>query len=242
MRVPSRPSLVLAVAGALLAFLLVSARASTRDALRAEEPRKAELIRLIGERRALVEGLDEAVHGLREEVEAAAVRSSSTGVPGADVAQLALLAGTTALRGAGLTVALADSDREPPSPEEAGAYRIHDRDLQLVVNALFAAGAEAVAVNDNRVVATTPIRSAGGTIVVNFRPLTPPYRIVAIGADRSAFDDSEIAARFRRWSAQFGLGFTVAVAREVRVPAYTGRVSITSAQPGPAAGAAAGGG
>ena len=101
-----------------------------------------------------------------------------------------------------------------------------------MVNALFAAGAEAVAINDNRIVATTPIRAAGGTIVVNFRPLPPPYRVVGIGAAKDRFADSEIARRFRQWSKQFGLGFNISESKSATVPAYTGRVAIDDATPG----------
>jgi uncharacterized protein YlxW (UPF0749 family) len=81
------------------------------------------------------------------------------------------------------------------------------------------------------VVVTTPIRSAGGTIVVNFRPLTPPYRVVAIGADLASFSGSEIASRFRRWTRLFGLGYSTDTLNDVTVPAYTGRVRITTASP-----------
>jgi uncharacterized protein YlxW (UPF0749 family) len=83
-------------------------------------------------------------------------------------------------------------------------------------------------------VATTPIRSAGDTIVVNFRPLSPPFTVNAIGAARMAFESSEIAKRFRRWTTLFGLGFNVRAAKAVNVPAFTGRVTIGSATPGPA--------
>ena len=89
----------------------------------------------------------------------------------------------------------------------------------------------AVAVTDSRLVATTPIRAAGDTIVVNFRPLTPPYRVSAIGADRVRFEASDIARRFDRWTELFGLGFSVAERRVVTVPGYTGRVSISAATP-----------
>jgi len=232
--VQRRPSLVLAGACAVLGFLLVTAASSAGDARRAAEPRKSELIDLIQSRRDLVSEQDEALRLLRDEVAAALrqlARRSERDREAADAAAaLALQAGTVAVEGKGLAVSLNDSSRKPTTEEDAGAFRIHDTDLQLVVNALFAAGAEAVAVNDSRLVATTPIRAAGDTIVVNFRPLNPPYRVTAIGADRKAFEDSEIARRFERWTELFGLGFSVQQ-RDVRVPAYSGRVAITSAQP-----------
>jgi uncharacterized protein YlxW (UPF0749 family) len=219
----------------LSGFLLLTAVSSARTTKRVEAPRKAELVHLIEQRQSDVDRLDERVRRLRDRVTAAervaARRSQLDSDQARALSLLAAQAGTTALKGPGVEVRLSDSDRSPPSPDAAGAYRIHDNDLQLVVNALFGAGAEAVAVNGNRVVVTTPIRAAGDTIVVNFRPLNPPYRVVAIGADREAFGRSEIAGRFRRWTRLFGLGFSTRSTDDASVPAYTGRVQITSANP-----------
>ena len=227
---------MLAAVLAVLGFLLVTAASSTRASLRAAEPRKAALISQINDRRSDVADLDQAVRQLRQQVvdaqRAEAERGRADRNKSARDADLAAEAGTVAMRGAALTVKLSDSDRQPsPGSSDAGAYKIHDSDLQLVVNALFEAGAEAVALNDNRVVATTPIRAAGGTIVVNFRPLSPPYRVVGIGADKTRFEQSEIAKRFHRWTSLFGLGFSVSHNKSATVPAYTGRVSMDDAEP-----------
>lgn len=235
---PSRSSLTLAAVVALCGFLLVAVAVSARAQRRAEEPRKAELVRLIDARRALLDDLEEEVRSLRQEVEAeqerVAQRSTADRQTAAIMTTLSQQAGTTPVEGPGLSVRLSDSKRTPRSPDEAGAYRIHDTDLQLTVNALFAAGADAVAVNGSRIVATSPIRAAGDTIVVNFRPVSPPYRVEAIGADREAFAASEISRRFARWTKLFGLGFRVREERELSLPAYTGRVVIGVARPMPA--------
>ena len=239
-----RSSLPLAVVLGLLGFLLVVAASSARTSKRAAAPRQAELIRLIETRRSQVGDLAQAVDQLRRQVLAEQRKALGANRAGRDQANqdavLADEAGTTAVRGRALSVRLSDSARQPAPSEDAGAYRIHDTDIQLVVNALLAAGAEAVAVNDNRIVATSPIRAAGSTIVVNFRPLVPPYQIVAIGARRDAFDQSEIARRFRRWTVQFGLGYSVSE-QTATLAAYTGRVSITEAQPSGGPGGAASG-
>src|SRR5688572_6996578 len=134
---------VLAVTG----FLLLTAVSSARTTKRVEAPRKAELIDLIENRREQVDRLDDDLQALRSQVAEAERRAARTTELGAaasrSLADLAGKAGTTALHGPGIEVRLDDSDRSPPSPDEAGAYRIHDADLQLVVNSLFAAGAEA---------------------------------------------------------------------------------------------------
>ena len=233
--VPDRSALTLSAVVGILGFLVVTAVLTGQAERQKAAPRKAELVLLISDRQALVDDLDTAVVALRRDVAAAQARVNQADTldqaEAAAAAALAEQAGTVPLRGPGLIVSLAPSDREPPSPQEAGAYEIHDSDLQLVVNELWAAGAEAVAVNDSRLVATTPIRAAGGTIVVNFRPLSPPYRVAAIGADRLRFETSDIARRFQRWTELFGLGFTVSERTSVSVPGYTGRVSITVATP-----------
>ena len=226
--------MLVAVLG-LLGFLLVVA-ASAADATRqVEAPRKARLIELIQERRDQVGELDAAVRKLRADVAAAEKDAAAANELDRSLADrintLSLQAGTTAVGGAGVEVRLSDSDRTPSSTEDAEAFRIHDTDIQLVVNALFIAGAEAVAVNDSRIVATSPIRAAGDTIVVNFRPLVPPYRVVGIGADLGEFEDSEIATRFKRWTRLFGLGFSAKRASELTAPGFTGRVGISSAAP-----------
>ncbi|HUP85524.1 MAG TPA: DUF881 domain-containing protein [Acidimicrobiales bacterium] len=232
---PDRSLLTLSTVVGLLGFLVVTAVATGQAERQKAAPRKAELVSLIGDRRHLVDNLDNAVETLRADVAAAQRRAnranSADAAEAAAADHLALLAGTVPLRGPGLVVSLSPSDREPPSAEEAGAYEIHDSDLQLVVNELWAADADAVAVNDSRLVATTPIRAAGGTIVVNFRPLSPPYRVSAIGADRAAFAASAIARRFERWTELFGLGFSVSERPSVSVPGYTGRVAISTATP-----------
>lgn len=231
----NRASASLGAVLALLGFSLVTAANTHRAERVTDEPRRAELIAVIESRQRQVDDLDLTVAELRAELLAAQTRASRLSSRDRQAAEatarLAQQAGTVALRGPGLVVELRDSEREPPSPEEAGAYRVHDADLQLVANALFAAGAEAVAVNDSRLVATSPIRSAGDTIVVNFRPLAPPYRLTAIGVDPERFEGSAIARRFKRWTRLFGLGFTVTSREDVRVPAYTGRVGIVTATP-----------
>ena len=227
-------SLVLIAGFMVLGFLLVTAVSSVRQTRLAAAPRKGELIELIESRRRLVAEEDRAVDTLRQQVgraqRAAERRNALDAAETARSRKLAMEAGTVELEGPGLVVRLSDSERESPKDESGGAFRIHDADLQLVVNALFAAGAEAVAVNDSRLVATTAIRAAGDTIVVNFRPLNPPYRVSAIGADRKTFEDSEIARRFKRWQDLFGLGFSIQKS-DVSVPAFSGRVAIASARP-----------
>ena len=231
----NRSGLLRSAVTILLGFGLVSLGISTASARRADAPRRAELISLIAQRQRELGGLDTAARDLRAKIDAAqgaAGRlSSSDRERAALLDRLSLESGATAVSGPALVVRLADSDRPASDLAEATAYRIQDVDLQLIVNALFDAGAEAVAVNDNRVVSTTPIRDAGQTIVVNFFPLSPPYSVVAIGASSARFEATDIARRFHRWTSLFGLGFSVHNTSRATLPAYSGRLAITTATP-----------
>lgn len=238
-RRPDRAAVTLGAVVGILGFLVVTSVVTGQAEREKSAPRKAQLVQLIDDRRSQVDDLDAAVEALRSDVAEAQQGASLAGVRDRRAAAarelLARQAGTVALVGRGLEVSLAPSDRTPPSPEEAGAYQIQDADLQLVVNALWAAGAEAIAVNGQRLVSTSPIRAAGETITVNFRPLVPPYEIKVIGGDKRAFERSAVAQRFRQWEEDYGLGFSVKSRKKVEVPAYTGTLQLSSARPvGPA--------
>jgi uncharacterized protein YlxW (UPF0749 family) len=109
----------------------------------------------------------------------------------ADLQKANVLAGMVAVSGPGVVVTLRDAKNPPPKPSDMSQeayielsrpYIIHDQDIQMVINELRAAGAEAIAVNDQRVVATTPVRCVGPSVLVNNVPTNgSPVRIQAIG-------------------------------------------------------------
>ena len=230
-----RGSVALGAVLALAGFGVMSLGLSPAVPRRADAARRAQLIALIDARKTQVNDLDAAISGLRTQLAAAGAAAGRITTASQQQTAidnlLALEAGTVAVTGPALVVSLADSRRAPTDLAQASAYRIHDVDLQLVVNALFASGAQAVAINGDRVVATTPIRGAGQTIVVNFRPLNRPYVVTAIAADRATFEASDIARRFHRWTSLFGLGYSVRTAGRVVLPAYSGQLALTTASP-----------
>jgi uncharacterized protein YlxW (UPF0749 family) len=86
------------------------------------------------------------------------------------------------LSGPGLVILLNDAPKtDALNVEDLDLARIFDSDMQIIVNALWASGAEAISVNNQRLSSTTAIRSAGDAILVNYRPLLPPYEIAVIG-------------------------------------------------------------
>lgn len=222
----------LAVVLGLVGFLTLVASSGVKDAKRGAESRRAGLVKLINTRQGEVESLGKELVRLRADVAEARRRLSATSAEDSRrLHELQMWAGTAAVKGPGLEVRLADSRREARSETDRESLAVQDVDLQLVVNALWAVGAEAVAVNGQRLVSTSPIRGAGETITVNFRPLAPPYKIEAIGADKKDFERSEVARRFRRWAEDYGLGFAVKKRGGLEVPAYLGTLQLSSARP-----------
>lgn len=102
---------------------------------------------------------------------------------GTQVAAAGTAVGATAVRGPGVVVLLEDATTlvDAAPGEDAAPERVNARDIQLVVNGLWSAGAEAVSVNGHRLTSISAIRFAGEAIIVDFRSLAPPYEIKAIG-------------------------------------------------------------
>jgi uncharacterized protein YlxW (UPF0749 family) len=225
----------LAVVLALVGFLTLVASNGVKEAKRGAESRRAGLVKLIHTRQDEVESLGKELLRLRADLVSARRRISATSADDARrLREVQMWAGTTPMSGPGLEVRLSDSPpaREPKaSDSDRESLSVHDVDLQLVVNALWEAGGEAVAVNGQRLVATSPIRAAGETITVNFRPLVPPYKVEVIGADRKQFERSAVAQRFRQWVEDYGLGFAVKHKSKIVVPAYAGTLQLSSARP-----------
>ena len=99
---------------------------------------------------------------------------------------------------------------------------ILDRDLQLVVNSLWVGGAEAVAVGGVRIGPNVTIRQAGGGILVDNRPITSPYAIVALGpphAMQDVFNRSPGMQRLTLLQQSYGVGVTVSTGEALSVPA-----------------------
>lgn len=223
-----------ALGAAVVGFLVVAGLWAGREAAVAQDETKEELIALIAERQEHAEALSEELDQLRAEVDEAE-SSLVAGLPALsdDLAEAEAAAGLAAVRGPGLEVTLTDGGE--PCPSQPADCRIQDVDLQLAVNTLFDVGAEAVAVDGERVTATTSVRGAGQLILVNHRVLTSPYEIVAVGeaqAMRDGFAASTLARDFSAWEDDYGLGLSVDAVDEVVVPAHSGALGVQVAEPG----------
>jgi uncharacterized protein YlxW (UPF0749 family) len=176
----------------LLAFVTLSAV----RVLRAPEPESVRLRRSLEEqvrkRTATIRVRQETNSSLRQEISALQDIELTRGGAG-DLARtlqkMSLAAGDVEVRGPGIELVLNDAQSneensvggDPRKDTEVSSERVMDRDLQIVVNGMWAAGAEAVSVNDQRITALSAIRSAGQAILVDYRPLVPPYAVRAIG-------------------------------------------------------------
>ena len=144
-------------------------------------------------------------------------------------------AGLTALHGPGLTVLLHDgTDPNSPSDQSLG-WTIHYQDLQDIVNLLWASGAEAIAVNGQRIVPSTAFHYAGVNILVNNASrLSPPYTVIALGdppALANGIGNPDQLAELKSRNRIYGLGFSWLRSTRLSVPVYDANFLVRYAQP-----------
>lgn len=179
----------------------IQAAAAGQDRLQAEA---ATLTDDIGTLRPVVAGEDASVRAQQASIEV--LEPASGAVP---------------VRGPGLTIVVDDA----VTGSDQRANRVYDLDLQILVNGLWQAGAEAIAINDHRLSALTAIRGAGEAITVDFRSLTRPYRIDAIGDARTLqarFAESTGGVWWNQLAQNQGLGYEVRGVDELTLPADPG--------------------
>jgi uncharacterized protein YlxW (UPF0749 family) len=140
-------------------------------------------------------------------------------------------AGHVPLAGPGVVVELDDSPFPLRPGDDPNTVILHYTDLQGALNELWASGAEAVAVNDERMIASTGLNCVGTTIICNAKRIAPPYRIIAIG------DVDQMARYLGRPDGvlaglrSFGFPVKVTKAGRLTVPAYRGSYRFTHAVP-----------
>ncbi|MCW2855714.1 MAG: hypothetical protein JWR52_1329 [Marmoricola sp.] len=150
-------------------------------------------------------------------------------------------AGVLPVQGPGLTVSLNDAPKSQidaagkPGGVSADELVVHQQDIQAVVNALWSGGAEAMTIQNQRVVSTTGIKCVGNTVVLHGVPYSPPYEIAAIGdpvALQAALDASDYVSAYRSFVALYQLGYLVTPSVSLDFPAYTGSTALKYAVAG----------
>jgi uncharacterized protein YlxW (UPF0749 family) len=230
--------LVCLLAGALLGTTHgVSAGGEIR---RSDAPRLVDLVRdaqrsvdrLSAERDALASRINSAQSSQGGATDSAVAALLTKAAP------LAAAAGLNAVRGPGLVVTLTDAQRDAngrfPRDASPDDLVVHQQDVQAVLNALWSAGAEAIQVQDQRLIATSALRCVGNTLLLNGRTYSPPYTVTAIG-DVAAMQAAVAAAPevtlYKQYVVRFGLGYSEDPRSEVEVVGYTEPVRTVHAKP-----------
>ncbi|GAA2651083.1 DUF881 domain-containing protein [Paractinoplanes durhamensis] len=226
---------------ALAAGLLFTTSARTADGTQLRDDRRPQLAQVIADKRERLQDREKVAATLRAGVEADSARLAETDLPVKEAREradaLRAQAGFTALAGPGLTVTLNDSPRRGTdlgtnAPDNDDLV-VHQGDVQAVVNAMWAGGAEAMSIMDVRVISTSAVRCVGNTLLLHGQVFSPPFKITAIGeptAMRRALESAEGVQQFRDAVADFGLGYTETVERNVTVRAYDGSSDLRSAR------------
>lgn len=221
------------IAIAVVIGLLFGVAASTLTGGSTTKSRaRAELISQIEKRKAVQSSRSKRAAALRAEVTAidAEALAKVDARNAARLTELSGAAGALPARGPGFVVTL--DDAAPPDPDSADGDprtgsgdedgRVLARDLQIITNSLWEAGAEAIAVNGQRLTALSSIRFAGDAILVDYRPLTRPYVVTAIGDPGTLparFADGNGGTYLNTLKASFGISVLTKVVKEVTVPA-----------------------
>lgn len=145
-----------------------------------------------------------------------------------------LLAGLTAVQGPGIVLTVSDSTAQVPDANttaEKEMLIIHDSDLRLIVTELNAAGAEALSINGERIISTTPIRCVGPVINVNEHKMAPPYEISAIGDPKTLEAAVNMRGGLKDVFSAVGIEVSIRTEDKLSLPRYTGLVNFKYAEP-----------
>jgi uncharacterized protein YlxW (UPF0749 family) len=231
----------------ILGFLIAAQARAEAPRVRYTTQERAPLVETVIALQAQQDALGDQILDLRAEMASAEegtlgsdllVRQLNEALLGARVA-----AGIAALEGPGIVLQLDDSLAPVPPGEVAADYRVAAKDLRTVIEELWLAGAEAIAVNGERIVPATSILDIGGTILVNSAYLAPPYQVAAIGPE-DLYDVIAASPGFveliQARADPFGIRISFGQPESVVVPAYVGaatmryaRVAAPSATPEP---------
>lgn len=221
--------LVFAMAG----FMFVTS-AESSDGFELRPQRPAELSELVSAESRQVDRLRARAGELQSEIDAMAAGVDARAIDRlTDRAQRLLgPAGMADVSGSALKVTLNDAPPDQPIPEgfDANALVVHQQDLQAVVNALWAGGADGITLQGQRLISTTGIKCVGNTVVLHGVPYSPPYEIVAVGdpvALQAALDSSQYVQTYREYTQPpINIGWDVELLAQTTLPGYQGSVDL----------------
>jgi len=230
---------VVALAAGLL--FATSGRTAQGTDLRAGEV--TELSELIAQRQTAIARQAGQLSDLQEQVERltdqAATRDGAVAAAQSSGDAGALSAALVPLTGPGVVITLDDAPARPDGSLPVNARPddlvIHQSDVQAVVNAVWAAGADGVAIMDERLIATSAVRCVGNTLLLEGRTYSPPFVVTAVAdasAVRAQLAASPQVAVFQQAVDAYGLTFTVRERPSVELPAYDGPLDLEYASAG----------
>jgi uncharacterized protein YlxW (UPF0749 family) len=242
----STRTVLVIVMALLIGFMFAVSAKALRPKPTAATQARAELIQRIENLQAHSARNEAQIKALTKEVrgyEEVAVAQSGAPDLTSRTKDYGIQAGVVALTGPGLTLTLDDAvstgtdaqagDR-PSSGFDSG--RVASSDLQIIVNGLWGAGAEAISINGHRLTSTAAIRFAGQAIIVDFRPLSRPYVVTALGDPdqmQRIFGPSFAGIYLDQLTKQFGVRATFAGSKSLTVPGDSS-MRLQFAQPAPA--------
>jgi uncharacterized protein YlxW (UPF0749 family) len=221
------------LAVALLGFAIVAAATLPHPGPRVG--RAARLIDLIAAEDGRTRSLRKQLDQLQSQL--ARLQKSATEAGLAEVQreidQLGVYAGLADVTGPGVVVEMRDSPLRRSPTGDPNDLVIHQQDIQAVVNALWAGGAEAMSINGERLSSDSAVRCVGNTLLLHGSVYAPPYRSSAIGDQvklAAILASDPLVDRFRIFVEDFHLGFAVQLSAKLTVPAFHGVIAASSAR------------
>ena len=218
-------ALICAVAGLMIVVSSINARGTDL-----RPGRNTELVDLVQQQTRTNAELQDRLAEERRGVDELTAAERPPGQDDPAARDLPQQAGLTALRGPAVSVVLTDAPPEVAPPGvEGDLLVVHQQDIQSVVNAMWAGGAEAMTIQGQRVISTTGIKCVGNTVVLHGIPYAPPYVITAIGDQGqidAALEGSTYLEVYRQYVRAYGLGYQQRRLSNAEVPAYRGSTKL----------------
>lgn len=224
--------IAMVMVGLFLGLILAVQFRVTRDIQKNPEGNRAQtLVSRVNDARREREELQQRIAVLREKLDKVAA-GAQLGNLKEELMLYRIEAGLAAVTGPGVEVTLNDSNMAVQQGENPNLYVLHDEDVLKVLNELKAAGAEALAINNQRIIATSEIRCIGPTILTNKNQrLTPPFVITAIGNQDNMINSLKMRNGVIEALQFWGIQVSVKKVPKVNIPPYTGGLRFDYAHP-----------
>ena len=219
----------------ILAGLMVMVSALNARGTDLRPGRNTDLVSLVQSQSRRNTDLGRELTKLREEVDQQTRDSDEDADLQPQLEQQARAAGLRAVGGPAMTVTLDDAPETVAAVGvDADLLVVHQQDIQAVVNALWAGGAEAMTIQGQRVISTTGIKCVGNTVVLHGIPYAPPYVISAIGDQGrlgAALAGSDYVRIYKQYVDAYGLRYEERPIARAEFPAHQGSLELEHARP-----------